>query len=267
MGRTVIIDGDILVYRAADAATDDFEIESETEDEDFLYRTILYGNKQTAENVIETMVNNICKSTKSNEVVICLSDAEENFRKEINPEYKHNRKKKLKPVLYKYLRKYFTEAGYKVYERPKLEADDVIGILATSEKIIKGDKCVWSLDKDFKTIPCKFAKGSPDGSIKKAIITEEEANWWFMYQTLIGDKTDGYDGCKKIGDKTARKLLGKAGEKTLSEMWELVKATYLNAGQSEEEALMNARMARILRNTDYDFKNKKVRLWDIKNEL
>ncbi len=260
MSRTVIIDGDIIVYRASDAAMDDFEVECEETDENFLYRTVLYANKQTAINAVETMINKICKVTKSDEVVICLSNGE-NFRKQINPEYKANRKKKLKPVLYNFLRNYFTENGYKVYERPNLEADDVIGILATSDKIIRGDKCVWSFDKDFKTIPCKFAKGSPDGNIKKTVITPEEADWWFMYQTLIGDRTDGYSGCNGIGDVTARKILGKAGEKSLEEMWKLVKATYKEHGHTEEEALMNARMARILRNTDYDFKTKEVKLW------
>ena len=34
-------------------------------------------------------------------------------------------------------------------------------------------------------------------------------------------------------------------------------------GFTEEEALLNARMARILRKSDYDFKNKEVRLWQI----
>lgn len=263
MDRTVIIDGDILVYRASEAVTEDFETELE-EDENFLYRITSYVNKEFAVKAIKTMIDKICKTTNSNKIYICLSDKEHNFRKEINPEYKANRKKKLKPILYDWLRHWFiNESGYKVYERPYLEADDVIGILATSDKIIKGDKCIWSFDKDFKTIPCKFAKGSPDGRIKKKIITPEMADWYFMYQTLIGDTTDGYKGCKGIGDIKARKLLGKIGEKTLEEMWQIVKQTYKEAGLSEEEALLNARMARILRNTDYDFKEKKVKLWEI----
>lgn len=133
---------------------------------------------------------------------------------------------------------------------------------ATSE-LIKGDKCVWSFDKDFKTIPCKFAKGSPDGKITKSVIGKDAADWWFMYQTLIGDVTDGYTGCKGIGDKKARKLLGAIGEKQLSEMWKIVVDTYEKAGLTAEDALTNARMARILRAEDYDFKKKEVKLWNI----
>lgn len=259
MDRTVIIDGDILVYRASEAATDNFEIELE-EDEKFIYRTVNYANKQAGIDALEGMIDRICKNTKSDKCIICISDSE-NFRKQINPNYKGNRKKTLKPVLFNFLRNYFKEAGYKVYQKPNLEADDVIGILATHPTLIKGDKCVWSYDKDFKTIPCKFAKGSPDGTLKKKTITEEEANWWFMYQTLIGDRTDGYEGCKGIGDKTARKILGEVGEHSCKKMWELVKFSFEKVGLTEADALLNARMARILRADDYDFKTKEVKLW------
>ena len=166
-------------------------------------------------------------------------------------------------MLYDFIRNYLKETGYKVYEKPQLEADDVIGILATSNKIIKGDKVVWSLDKDFKTIPCKFRRESPDGSHESRCISPEEADWWFMYQTLIGDKVDGYEGCKGVGDKTARKILGEIGEKSLIDMWQTVKETYTTKGYTEADALLNARMARILRAEDYDFKKKEVKLWNL----
>lgn len=259
MSRTVIIDGDVVVYKVAEAVADSYEIAT-SEDDDFIYRNIGWAKKDSAIETLENMIDKICKDCKADTVCIALSDMNNNFRKVVNPNYKGNRKT-IKPILYEFLRKYMNESGYKIYERPNLEADDVIGILATSEKIIKGDKVIWSLDKDFKTIPCKFHRakiGSKDESI---IISKEEADWWFMYQTLIGDKVDGYDGCKGVGDKTARKILGNVGEKSLEEMWELVKKSYEKCGFTEEDALLNARMARILRVTDYDFKNKEVKLW------
>lgn len=261
MTRTVIIDGDVIVYKVAEAVADSYEITTQ-EDDDFIYRTIGWANKQAAIDCVEKLIDKICKETKSDAVCICLSDTTANFRKLINPDYKHHRKA-VKPILYEFLRNYMNDTGYKVYERPELEADDVIGILATSEKIIKGDKVVWSLDKDFKTIPCKFHRAKLAGKDESFTVTEAEADWWFMYQTLIGDKVDGYDGCKGVGDKTARKILGKVGEKTLPEMWEAVVGAYVKNGFSEEDTLTNARMARILRTEDYDFKNKEVKLWKI----
>lgn len=260
MPRTVIIDGDVVVYKVAEAVADSYEIVT-SEDDDFIYRNIGWANKESAIDTLEKMIDKICKDCKADTVCIALSDMNNNFRKVVNPNYKGNRKT-IKPILYEFLRNYMNETGYKIYERPNLEADDVIGILATSEKIIKGDKVIWSLDKDFKTIPCKFHRakiGSKDESI---IISKEEADWWFMYQTLIGDKVDGYEGCKGVGDKTARKILGNVGEKSLEEMWNLVVSAYEKHGFTKEDALLNARMARILRVTDYDFKNKEVKLWN-----
>lgn len=261
MPRTVIIDGDVVVYKVAEAVADSYEIAA-SEDDDFIYRNIGWANKESAIDTLEKMIDKICKDCKADNVCIALSDMKSNFRKVINPNYKGNRKT-IKPILYEFLRNYMNETGYKVYERPNLEADDVIGILATSEKIIKGDKVIWSLDKDFKTIPCKFHRakiGSKDESI---IISKEEADWWFMYQTLIGDKVDGYDGCKGIGDKTARKILGEIGENPIYVMWQSVIDAYKSKGYTEEDALRNARMARILRAEDYDFKKKEVKLWNL----
>ena len=259
MPRTVIIDGDVVVYKVAEAVADSYEI-STTEDDDFIYRNIGWASKEAAIDCLEKMIDKICKDCKADSVCIALSDMKSNFRKTINPNYKGNRKT-IKPILYEFLRNYMNETGYKVYERPNLEADDVIGILATSEKIIKGDKVVWSLDKDFKTIPCKFHRAAITGKDKSEVITPQMADWWFMYQTLIGDKVDGYDGCKGIGDKTARKILGEIGEQPLYVMWQSVIDTYKSKGYTEEDALRNARMARILRVEDYDFKKKEVILW------
>lgn len=259
VSRTIIIDGDVLVYKVAEAVMDSFEIETD-EDNEFIYQTIRWANKNSAVQYIENLIAKICKDCKGDMAVICLSDRQNNFRKQINPSYKCNRKQ-IKPILFEFLRNYLKESGYSVYERPNLEADDVMGILATSTKIIKGDKVIWSLDKDFKTIPCKFLKASPSGHDESKHISKEEADWWFMYQTLVGDKVDGYEGCKGIGDKTARQILGKVGENSCEKMWELVKKSYQKCGFTVEDALRNARMARILRAEDYDFKKKEVKLW------
>lgn len=262
MPRTVIIDGDVVVYKVAEGCAGSYEIATD-EDDEFIYRNIGWASKQQAKDYVENFIDKICKDCKADSVAVCLSDMNANFRKEINPNYKANRKA-IKPILYEFIRNYIAnESGYKLYEKPTLEADDVIGILATTDKIIKGDKVVWSFDKDFKTIPCKFHRATPTGKSVSKIISPEEADWWFMYQTLIGDTVDGYYGCKGIGEKRAKKILGEVGEKPLAEMWEAVKETFVKGGMTEDEALLNARMARILHFEDYDFKKKEAILWQI----
>ena len=86
-------------------------------------------------------------------------------------------------------------------------------------------------------------------------ITEEEANYNFFYQTLVGDSTDNYSGCPTVGPKTADKLLSSGWG------WDTVVATFEGKGLSEEVALENARLARILRNNEYDTDTGEVKLW------
>ena len=64
--------------------------------------------------------------------------------------YKFNRKNLRKPVAYQAVNEWLKE-NYKCYEKPYLEGDDCLGILATSD-IIKGEKLVVSKDKDLKII-------------------------------------------------------------------------------------------------------------------
>jgi DNA polymerase-1 len=96
------------------------------------------------------------------------------------------------------------------------------------------------------------------GKQESYTVTEDEANWYHLMQALTGDTTDGYPGCPGIGKVTAeRVLIGEHG----GPLWPRVVEQYVKKGLSEEVALMNARVARILRHTDYDFKKKEVVLW------
>jgi DNA polymerase-1 len=88
-------------------------------------------------------------------------------------------------------------------------------------------------------------------------VTEEDAWRNFLTQTLTGDVTDGFPGCPGIGPVTAKKLLDTKGA-----TWETVKHVYLKAGLTEEDALTQARCARILHESDWDFEKGEVILWN-----
>ena len=90
-------------------------------------------------------------------------------------------------------------------------------------------------------------------------ISEHEADYNFMFQTLTGDKTDNYAGCPSIGPKTAEKIL--SGADTLDDMWAAVTAAYAKQKLSTEVALQQAQVARICRASDFNFKTKKVIPW------
>jgi DNA polymerase-1 len=152
------------------------------------------------------------------------------------------------------------EQTYKVAKYPTLEADDVMGILATKGV---GDTIICSMDKDMMQIPGKLWDGKD-----LHVITETGGDYWHMYQTLVGDTTDGYKGCPGIGPAKAQKLLQEAIDSnahlsgTVAHCcWPAVAEAFENAGLTETDALTQARLARILRASDWDFNKKEVKLW------
>jgi DNA polymerase-1 len=168
-------------------------------------------------------------------------------------------------MLLKHLMGYAKE-HYQTYQRETLEGDDCLGILATMEH--QGQRVICSIDKDFKTIPGYHYNFGKDEFFE---ITPHQADYWHMFQTLTGDATDGYSGCPGVGPKTAEKILKSAleegtpwanREQLNGIYWQHVVKTYEKAGFSEEEALVQARVARICQAVDYDFETKKVILWE-----
>lgn len=241
--RTLLIDGDILAYQFASNA----EVAVDWGDDLWT----LHAYPGPAKEQLEAYIENLRDDLEAKKIIIALSDPTGRyFRKDILPTYKSNRKNR-KPLILSVLKEHL-EAVYGAYVRPGLEADDCLGILATAHKIIPGEKVIVSLDKDLKTIPGLHYR--MDG---KAIfeVEEKEADYWHLYQTLVGDAVDGFSGCPGVGPVKASEILGE--EPT----WEAVVAAYRKAKLTEEDALIQARVARICRASDYDFKAKKVKLW------
>lgn len=209
-----------------------------------------------------------------------------NFRMDVLDSYKGNRVGKRKPVGYRD----FCEAILKQHKDtsffwPGVEGDDVLGILSTNPQLAGCDKVIIvSCDKDFYTIPGMFKRLS-DGSFK--ISTEEEADRYHMYQTLIGDTTDGYGGIPQVGEGAAVPFLEnpqihyqafktmKSGPRKGEEvpywttrdpepeetLWDCMVSLAAKQGMSELELLQQARVARILRSSDWNYETKEPILW------
>ena len=78
-------------------------------------------------------------------------------------------------------------------------------------------------------------------------IEPNEGAKWHLIQTLAGDQTDGYSGVPGIGVKRAVSLFEEHGY-----TWKTVVKAFEEKDLTEEDALLNARLARILTYTDYD---------------
>ncbi len=239
MKRTLLIDGDIVVYRYSTT------VEREVNWGDDVWS--LWSDAKEAKQLILQYIEHLVEMTEADDLIFCFSD-KDNFRKKILPTYKSNRKGKRKPVCYKAV-KTWIESKYNSISIPSLEGDDVMGILATNESI-EGETVIVSEDKDMKTIPCLLWRSA---ALEK--ITKEDADYFHLYQTLVGDNTDGYPGLKGVGDKRAKALLKKP-------TWDTVVNAYKKAGQTEQDALVQARVARILRASDYNEEKQEVILWN-----
>lgn len=275
----LLIDGDMALYQACSIAEQEInwgEFWTLHSDPDEAYKLF--------EIAIQKLIMDVDAQLKLQEVpriYLAFTDSE-NWRKSILPSYKGNRKEKRKPLCYYKVRERVFE-NYECLMKPTLEGDDVLGIWATS-KNIKGRKIIVSGDKDFKTIPGEFWDY---GRKKFYEISEEEANYWHLYQTLMGDVTDGYAGCPAMGETSATAFLEepfvwfqepkvfKSGPRKGLEvmvwkqrplepeesLWDAVVSCFVKAGLTAEDALVQAQVARICRNTEWDPKAQQVIPW------
>ena len=254
--RVILLDADILAYKVSVVNQHDFDFGDTGQAREI--------DEATAIRHADELVAEYCEAVGAQRAVICLSDPEHNFRKELDATYKANRKGIEQPVMRRWIEDYLAHE-YPSFKRPRLEADDCMGILATRPKLL-GSKfenmeiVMVSEDKDMRTVPAKlYNPNHPDLGVID--ITVEEANRFHMWQTICGDPTDGYPGVKGVGPKSdfATYLMEDAEQ---SEFWDVVLEAYASKGQTEEDAILQARLAHILWASSFNLKTHKVRLWE-----
>lgn len=249
--RTLLVDADHYIYRHAAKAQESYKFDEGDPTVVLSPDALITACHELAKDLLE-----LEDTLKADNMILALG-ASRNWRKDVLPEYKANRTDKARPVLLGDLRS-FVEKTWKTHVKPTLEADDVLGILSTAPDIIRGEKIIVSVDKDFMSIPgLLYNPGKPDLGIKK--INKDQADYYHAYQTLVGDTCDNYKGCPGIGPKKAQKAL--EGIQS-NEYWGAIVALFEAKGLTEEDALVQARVARICRNEDWDRKEQKVILWN-----
>lgn len=281
--RTLLIDADVVAYQCSSALEQAVEWETG-------YWTWNVNFMQVIDRV-DSVVADMKEKLEADKVILCLTDPDANFRLSVLPTYKTHRASVRKPLVLWSVKEWLI-AEREAVMRPGLEGDDVMGILSTCGGL-RGEKIIVSIDKDMKTIPGLYVRtratvdengAEVSGAFDIQEITEEAADRFHMLQTLAGDVTDGYGGCPGVGLQTAVKIIDegllkvpydhtfktgkRAGEterryrtEQTDDTWRAVVSHYEAAGLGEDEALRQARVARILRASDYDFNNRKVKLW------
>ncbi|WP_422048082.1 hypothetical protein [Shimia sp.] len=259
----LIVDGDLLLYRAAAAS------EKETQFGDVW---VLWSKFEDAKGILEEMVGQLEEQAQTDHVIFAMSDTH-NWRKDILATYKGNRKDTRKPVVYKALEEYARQ-HWEILQFPSLEADDVMGMYASRDGY-----AIWTMDKDLKQC---VGTHLVDDDYEE--ITDPDGSEFHLKQALMGDTTDGYGGCPGVGEGTALEFLRdpyklvhvgrelKSGKnkgeirytwqkEPTDNVWEGIVSLYAKQGLTEADALVQARVARILRDGEYDFEKEEVVLW------
>ena len=234
----LLVDADYVVYKACAGA----ETEIDWGNDVILVTSKFSEAYANVKRDLLKIINNFLWDVP--ELILFFSDSV-NFRKSIQPAYKGHRQRK-KPCGYKrVINQLKTE--YEVILMPTLEADDALGIYATDNP----GNVICSPDKDMRQIPGRLFDMSEMMNVEK-----EEGEKWHLVQTLAGDQTDGYAGVPGIGVKRAIALFEEKGYS-----WKTVVEAFADKDLSEEVALENARLAKILTASDYDFDKQQPILW------
>lgn len=221
----VLVDGDILVYRAGFAADKTlYEVylgempEGKPALETTTYRDVqnfvkgiegqphcvvrsaAQGGIEAALGGAKDMIGTILDKSGADEMQIYLS-GKKNFREDLATfaKYKGNRDKQRRPLFYQEIKDYLCNVWGAVYS-DGCEADDAMGL--AQEK----DTMIVSIDKDLLQIPGRHFNWVRD---EMTTVSIDEGIHLFYKQILTGDRTDNIVGIPGVGDKTAEKLLAK----------------------------------------------------------
>ena len=141
----------------------------------------------------------------------------------------------------------------------RIEADDLIGIFATmlSDKQV----IIASGDKDLNQI-----SGHHIWIDKEDWgVTDEEAERFRYEQAISGDTVDGIPAAKALARQVPKELLKSS---ILRTPWNVGKELFKRIDQKGKIRhqgrlpLQQARLTRILRNGEYNFKTHEVKLWN-----
>ncbi|MBX3609988.1 MAG: DNA polymerase I [Hydrogenophaga sp.] len=204
----LLIDGSSYLYRAFHAMPD--------------LRAVPGDPNSPATGAIRGMINMIQSLRKEVPTLYaaCVFDASgPTFRDDIYPEYKANRSpmppdlRAQIPPIHEVVRL----LGLPVLDVPGVEADDVIGTLASTAASQGYDVIISSGDKDLAQLVNEHIAiiDTMSGKRRDQAGVQAEfgvpATLMIDYQTLVGDAVDNVPGVEKVGPKTAAKWLMEYG--------------------------------------------------------
>ena len=199
MSKVALIDGDSILYKVG------FALEEEIENEDgTVTHFVDFAN---AKDFIDGMIDGILFNTDCDNAELWVGERGANFRYKLAADnladnYKYNRKDSRKPDKYKEMLAYIKKK-YKSMSPLNCEVDDVV-CYKLAEKPDEYVLCAIDKDVLYQSVGRHYNYGKDEW----VTVTQEEALYFAYFQTLTGDTTDGYKGCRLIGPAKAIAALG-----------------------------------------------------------
>lgn len=207
-GSIILVDGSSYLYRAFHALPE---------------LTNSRGQPTGAVHGVLNMLNKLVREQNPEHIAIVFDAPGKTFRDEIFTEYKANRppmpddlKSQVEPLL-----EAVQANGWPLLRVDGVEADDVIGTLASQASARGLTVIIVTGDKDMAQLVCKkvsLLDTMPRGKSREPRVTDVDgvvdrfgvrADQIIDYLALVGDSSDNIPGVPKIGAKTAVALLEK----------------------------------------------------------
>ncbi|HEV2062261.1 MAG TPA: 5'-3' exonuclease [Solirubrobacteraceae bacterium] len=156
-------------------------------------------------------------------IVLCFGAEAAAYRKELYPPYHAERPEMPGELAHQWAQAddFFGAFGWYVEHHETLEADDLLGSLATAEADAGGTALLYTGDRDMfqcvgERVSVLFPRGGKDGpeligpaEVRRRYGVDPEQVPDFI--ALRGDPSDGLPGAKGIGEKTAKDILREHG--------------------------------------------------------
>ncbi len=253
--KLFLLDAYALIYRAYYAFINNPRYNSQK-----LNTSAMYGFVNTLEDIL--------KNEKPSHIGVVFDPPTKNFRHDLFPEYKANRKPTPEDVKKSipYVKKIVEAYNIPVVQKDFFEADDVVGTLAKKAEKVGMTVYMMTPDKDYCQLVSEniFVYKPAKGGKKAEIMGLQEVQETYRIEdplqlidilALWGDAADNIPGAPGIGEKKSKDMVGKYG--SVEGLYE--KIHMITGKQKEklvaakEQVILSKELATIKLDVDVDF--------------
>ncbi|MDE1548654.1 DNA polymerase I [Jeotgalibaca caeni] len=246
--KLLLLDGSSLAFRSFYGLLD----LSRFQNQNGLHTNALYA--------FHRIIHTLFETENPTHMLVAFDAGKTTFRTEFYDDYKGGRQSMPAELAeqWPYFKVLLSAMGVKSYELANYEADDIIGTLSRQGEaagfdvvIISGDKDLTQLATDQTRVDITVKGVSELKSYTPESIREEmgiDPLQIIDLKGLMGDSSDNYPGVRKVGEKTALKLLKEYGSiEQLYEQIDAMKESKMkeNLVTDKENAFLSKRLATI----------------------